>query len=262
MLTIPAMLWIAVPVLVLAHAALCDVRTREVPDAHWAVMGVAGIVLCAMSTWDGDAVAAVCRLAASAILLVSMLWEGVDGPRSAASVAVAAIVLLIPYATGHGGPEAAAGLSSLVMFLLFYGMYLTGLLRGGADAKCLMTVALVFPMYPETGALPLLWEIGYPESLVMNPSFSVMVLALLLSLLGCVRVAAINVRDGRVDGRMFTSYVTDENDVDGNFVWSVPDGDLPDDKARVTPMVPFVLPAAVSAAVVTVLGSPLALLLT
>lgn len=279
-----AILWIAVPVLVMASAAAADIRTREVPDAHWAVMGVAGSVICA-SACIGDAgpVPSVCHLAASLFLLVYMLSERLSG-WAAVPVLVPAVVLALVPAVSLDSEYSIASLASLVMFMLFAGMYRAGILRGGADAKCLMTVALVFPVAPEAEAFPLLWSAPYPESLVLNPSASVFIVALVLSLLSCLCVAARNLRDGRVCRRMLTSYETDLDDARAAFVWPVECADrgrrvpcgtcyekdavldglesIGESRVAVTPMLPFVLPVAVSLLVIAVLGSPLVPLLS
>lgn len=255
-----AIAWVAVAAVVLIHAALCDVRSREVPDIHWWVLGIAGPVLCAVSTWgDGEVPSSILRLVGSLTLGVCLMWGGADGRRAAVLVIPAVIVMVAP-AIGYGDPVAWSGVSSLMMFLLFYGMYLVGLLKGGADAKCLMVLALAFPVYPEVMGLPFLWDMPHPESLVVNPSFSVMVLALVVSLLWCLPVATRNIRSGDVDGRLLTSYRMDAGEAEKAFVWRIDDEPGPDGRVRVTPMVPFVLPLAVSSLIVAVLGTPLALL--
>lgn len=255
-----AIAWVAVAALVLVHAALCDVRSREVPDIHWWVLGIAGPVLCAVSSWgDGEELSVILRLVGSLILAVCLMWEGAEGWRAATLAIPAAIVTVAP-AIAYGDPVAWSGVSSLVMFLLFYGMYLVGLLKGGADAKCLMVLALAFPVYPEVLGAPLLWDIPHPESLVVNPSFSVMVLALVISLLGCLPVAARNIRSGDMDRRLLTSYRMDAEEAEKAFVWRLEDEADSEGKVRVTPMVPFVLPLAISFLIVAVLGTPLALL--
>lgn len=275
-------LWIAVPALVLLSAAASDVRTREVPDVHWAVMGIAGTVLCAMAcAGSAGAAPVLCHTAMSLLLLAYMLSERLSGLRALPVIVPAAVLAVIPAAVTDSG-FSYASLASFVMFLLFAGMYRAGLLRGGADAKCLMTVALAFPVIPEVGPVPVLWDVPYPESLVLNPSVSVLVVSLALSLLACVPVAVRNIRDGRVGIRMFSSYGMGVEEARGKFVWPVEresggrkvrcgtcydkeealDGlaRLGEERVDVTPMVPFVLPALAAFLVVTILGSPLAFL--
>lgn len=255
-----ALVWVAVAAVVLLHAAICDVRTREVPDWHWWALGILGPVLCAAASWDdGEFPSVVLRLVGSMVLAVCMLWGKADGLWAAVMAVPAAVLMIVP-AVVCGDAVSWSGVSSLAMFLVFYGMYLAGLLKGGADAKCLMALALAFPVYPEASWIPLVWDMPHHASLVVNPSFSVMVLALAISLLGCLPVACRNIRSGDVDRRLLTSYRTDEEEAENAFVWRLDDEPDFEGKVRVTPMVPFVLPLAVSFLIVAVLGTPLALL--
>ena len=274
-----AALWVAVPAVVLAHAAVCDMRTREVPDWHWAAIGLIGPVLCLLSVQG----LSVCVPLGSAMLTACMLSERLDGSRAVPVIAASLALMSVPVLTEDSGWTRYAGLSALAMYLLFYAMYVTGLLRGGADAKCLMSLALSFPVYPVTGCTPLLWHIDPPEALVLNPSLSVFTIGLALSLAGVLWVFAVNVRRGDIGPRMLTTYLMPVSDVWGSHVWPAErlcDGALVpchgfDDAegilrelesegvrdVRVTPMVPFILPLAVAFVVVAVLGSLLCALI-
>ena len=275
-----AALWVAVPVVVLAHAAACDLRIREVPDWHWAVIGVIGPVLCLLSVQG----LSVCVLLGSVMLAACMLSERLDGFRAVLVIAAAVVLMSVPALTEDSGWVRYAGLSALAMYLLFYAMYLTGLLRGGADAKCLMSLALAFPVYPVSDPLPLLWVVDQPESLVAPLSMSVMVVSLALSLSSVFYVLCVNLRQGYRGRRMLTAFPMDVGRARTAFVWPVErvaDGEKVTsrdydsrerildemeaagiERVMVTPMIPFVLPVAVSFAVVVVLGSPMAPLLS
>ena len=273
-------LWVAVPAVVLVHAAVCDMRTREVPDWHWAAIGLIGPILCLLSVQG----LSVCAPLGSAMLTVCMLSERLDGFRAVPVIAASAALMSVPVLTEDSGWARYAGLSALAMYLLFYAMYATGLLRGGADAKCLMSLALAFPVYPVSDPLPILWAVDQPESLVVNPSMSVTVVSLALSLSSVLYVLGVNIREGYRGRRMLTAFPIDVGRARAAFVWPVErmvDGvTVPcreyDSKERildelesagvarvmVTPMIPFVVPAAVSFAVVVLLGSPMAPLLS
>lgn len=280
---IPTLIWILLPAVVLAHAALSDIRSREVSDAHWALLGAAGAVCCAWVSAEGAGLPqTVCVMSGSLILLAYMLT---DFPRVAqcAMLLSAAVLYTFPVASDPGSGYAWAGAASAVMFFLFYGMYKVGLLQGGADTKCLMAVALAFQVYPMSEHLPVLWEVPYPASLIVNPSFSVMTVAMVLSLAGALYVLVRNLVDGDVGPRMLTTYRMQVAEARDAFVWpaermsdgvlvpcrgyseksEILDGleDAGVGEVRVTPMLPFVLPLAASFAVVTVFGSPLAALI-
>ena len=269
-------LWVAVPAVVLAHAAVCDLRTREVPDWHWAAIGVIGPVLCLLSVQG----LSVCVPLGSVMLTACMLSERLDGPRALTVIAAAAVLMPVPVLAEDTGWQRYAGVSALAMYLLFYAMYVTGLLRGGADAKCLMSLALAFPVYPVPDPLPLLWVVDQPGSLVANPSMSVMVVSLALSLSSVLYVLYVNLRQGHRGRRMLTAFPMDVGRARAAFVWpvervadgvTVPCRDYDSkekildelesagiERVMVTPMIPFVVPAAVSFVAIVVLGSPMA----
>ena len=273
-------LWMAVPAVVLAHAAVCDLRTREVPDWHWAAIGLIGPILCLLSVQG----LSVCVLLGSVMLTVCMLSERLDGFRAVPVIVASAVLMSVPVFTEDSGWTRYAGLSALAMYLLFYAMYVTGLLRGGADAKCLMSLALAFPVYPVSDPLPLLWVMGQPEFLVANLSMSVLVVSLALSLSSVFYVLCVNLRQGYRGRRMLTAFPMDVGRARAEFVWPVErmaDGEkvpcrdydsrekILDElesvgvaRVMVTPMIPFVVPATVSFAVVVLLGSPMAPLLS
>lgn len=282
---VPAVLWVAFAAIILLHAAACDLRSREVPDWHWAALGTVGPVLCLLSVHGAPGFpSASCIMLGSVMLTVCMLSESLHGPWAVLTIIAATAVMAIPLATGASGWSAYSGLSSAVMYLLFYAMYMTGLLHGGADAKCLMSLALAFPVYPVSDPLPLVWTMGFPESLVMNPSMSIMVLALLLSLSSSLYVLGVNLRGGYRGRRMLTAFPMDVGRARTSFVWPVErfvDGRIEPcrdydsreevldgliaagvERILVTPMIPFVVPVAASFAITIILGSPLAAVLS
>lgn len=273
-------LWIAVPVAAMVSASVFDVRTREAPDVCWATVCVAGPVLLAIQ--DPNAVSALYLLGVM-LLAAYMLSPRLVGVPGAAVTMASAVSFAVGFAVDPGGNLATAGLTVPVMFTVFLGMYRVGLIPGGADAKCLMSVAMAFPLYP-SGGLPLLWQPVYPDAFVMNPSVSVLVLALVMTLAWAVRALALNIRNRDLGRWMLTSYRLELDDVDGTFVRPVERmvdgrlmhkgtcgqdevGDVLDGlraagvgTVRVTPMVPFVLPMTVATVVVMVVGSPLSVI--
>lgn len=273
-----AVSWIMIPMLVAMHASLCDIRSREVSDIHWLVMGSVGIVLRSVVSAD-SAVTGATSVAGSLILLVCMLSERIVGWRAAVAAAVGVTISVVPAVADPGDVFATSVAVSAAMFLLLHGMYLVGLIPGGADAKFLMTVALVFPVYPVVGGIPMMWVPEPPISYLVNPAVSVLVLGLVLSILSCPAILIRNLRRGDTAGRVLTTYRMSVEEARGAFVWPVEeirDGALVPchsydrrekvldalseagvAEVRVTPMVPFILPLTVALMLVTVLGSPL-----
>ncbi len=281
--SVTVIIWVILSVIVLIHASLCDIRSREVPDWHWAVLGGSGAILCAVSSAGSQGTEVVAFVLAGAVML--LIYMLTDMPKSVQTMlVVASLAIYIAPCTLYPGDEyALGGMASMVAFFLVYGMYEVGLLRGGADAKCLMALALSFPVYPDTPWTPVLWHIGFPESLVFSVPVSVLVVGLALSLLSVFPLLAMNIRRGDAGRRMLTTYVMPVSEARASHVWPVEhlvDGRLVpcrpcEDRlealgqmegagikhVRVTPMIPFVLPLAVAFIIVVSLGSPLALLI-
>lgn len=268
--------WAAVPLIMLVLAAVSDVRTREAKDGCWYAIIAWGLALGTMVRWNGSDHAAL--LVSSLDLVLVAVWAlspritGLWGlPMAVAVLALSGISLHIDTETGLPGAMA------FVLVLLFYVMYQVNLIPGGADAKCLMALALAFPVYPDIFSV---WTAGIPASVILSPAFSILVIALVITVLGAIPVAYRNIRNGNVSRSMFLSYRAPIAEARTSFVWlleRVEDGSivrcrpLMDDKEKeldsleasgrkdvlVTPMVPFILPLAIASAIVLLLGSPL-----
>ncbi len=269
-------IWVAVPIVILAAAAVSDVRTREAGDGYWHGIIAWGLAVGTMARWDGaDHAALILSLADLALVAVWVLSPRITGiwglPMAVAVLALSGISMRIDAETG------LPGAMSFVLVLLFYAMYRAGLIPGGADAKCLMALALAFPVYPDVFGF---WTAGFPESVILSPTFSILAVALVITVLGTVPVAYRNIRDGNVSRTMLTSYRAAIPEARSSFVWlqeRAENGDavrcraLAEEKEKeldlleasgrkdvlVTPMVPFLLPLAIASAVVLLFGSPL-----
>ena len=198
-------LWVAVPAAALAYAAVCDVRSREVPDVCWAVVCIAGSSVYSVCSCDGWEMA-VPYLMGSALLTACMLSEHLTGPWALAAFASSAVLMAVPYLTGRSGYE---GVAVPVMFSVHYLLYRTGLLRGGADAKCLMSIAIAFPVQPSAGCIPLIWS---QASVFPGVSIQVLAIALAMTLpLGLVMFMGNLVRGYRGPGMWQTRRMTLES---------------------------------------------------
>ena len=226
---------------ILVSASVSDVRSREISDAHWVVLGTMGTV---MALLTGDIPGGMLCAAGYLMLMLSMFSGRVRG-RTSAAVAAAGLVLLLASSAAASSPYPAV---TAVMASLFLGMFLLGTMKGGADVKALVTLSFMFPAYPE---LPyVLWDPVYPAGLVFNPVFSAFFIAVILS---AVYAAAVDLR--RSGGTRISSYVTDREDAEKSFVWVLEEIDA--DHVRVSLMIPFLVPLTIGFLITMVLGSPL-----
>ena len=269
--------WISVPMIALSSAAIDDVRTREASDGYWMVVAVWGMAVCLLYDIGRGGIAAACfALLAKALLTVCFLSPKVTGWKVLIVMASAGVSVAMTYASDSevGMPVAA----SITIVILYYAMYAAGRSVGGADVKCLMSLAVCFPVYPNDA---LLWESpDAVSSLLLSPSFSIFALALLLSMSSALITAIRNIRRGRICPSMFGTLRMDVSEAYGSFVWPVEriEGGAKircpsciDDKVDVldelrkaghhtvlvTPMIPFLLPIAVAAGIILLFGNPI-----
>lgn len=256
--------------LVLISASVHDVRSRLVPDVHWKLVCLMAVA----AVFFDYRIECAAFLAAGYVLLSAYMFsERLVGVPGIAVVAAGCAVLAVPYLL-YSEPS---GLVTAVMFLFMLALYHTGLLRGGGDAKAMMSLSMLLPMYPEGCCI--LWEPVYPAAYAFNPVFSIMLLALLISLLYGIKIACKSREQG---GKGFSSYRMTLEEARGSFVWPLEDivdgkkvrikvGCVPKDaydrleaarvdEVLVTPMIPFVLPITIAYIIVLLLGSPLFLL--
>ncbi|HEX9710908.1 MAG TPA: hypothetical protein VGB42_13205 [Candidatus Thermoplasmatota archaeon] len=180
---------VAAAVGALAFASWTDLRSREVPDGLWYALAAAALALMALdfgARFGGDswvlviAVAAVFAVAVTGGEIITVIPgdkvpEGpidfteaqkrvwlLDMLISASMLAGAVGVFVVAPSLDLGtpgrplsGPEAQAYAACLMMgaALVFYMM---NALHGGADAKGLMVLALLFPVAPAIAGLPLI----------------------------------------------------------------------------------------------------------
>jgi len=197
----------------LAVAAAMDWRRRVVKDVVWIAMGAASLGLGQIDILQAGLPPYLHLMGlATGVLYFGVffgrpVWDE-DGfhvrpPRFALFVLAPVIVFLVWRRSADDpiGLDAFWKLLTMpAMIVVAHGMYEFGLLRGGADAKAVMALALLFPgIYPHVGPLPVLSlsPLVEPILAVLFPfAFVVLVNAALLFLVMPVVFLARNVAAG------------------------------------------------------------------
>ncbi len=209
-------------------AAVLDVRTREVPDSLWQVLGVAGAVgggvVLAPEGWVPLALWAV----VVGLALEHMFpwdaescgrWgEWADLIELAAYLGVTILVGVAVVRLGLGGGVPLVAVALLVTVIIARVLFEAGVLYGGADAKALIIAGVLVPLFP----VP--W-IGVPANAQLFPTYvpyavDLLMDAAVLSVAIPVFLALWNLRRGEFSVRSgFTSYTIPVDDLPRRYVW-------------------------------------------
>ncbi|MEC8869484.1 MAG: hypothetical protein VX511_02535 [Candidatus Thermoplasmatota archaeon] len=179
----------------LGYGAWSDWQTRRVPDRTWQLAGGAGLALLAVELWQTQASAGTWGLA---IALGALFWysqiddEAIHGRELTAwrAIQVAGVVGIAHFALFEGwgalltGGYAVELLAALALMVMMYGWYYFGPTIGGADVKALLTVAVLVPFAPDTGAtLQAFGDQGFPFPWVVFMNSLLLYLAIPIGLL-------------------------------------------------------------------------------
>ena len=273
-----------VVLIILASAAISDIRTREVHDGHWVLIGLVGIsVWIILSTYQGIGWEHVAIAAGSGIIMFDILWDS-DRSKVTSALIYGSIFLLflLPYMFSPFDGMIQAGVMILVFYVIYMLMYMAGILRGGADAKCMISLTIAFPFYPAFWNFPILAVPNGSISEVFVFSLTVLLYALFFSLSAIIYFVYRNVKDGNTGRRILSGYMMDIDDAEDSYVWPMDDvGEnglysisIPEytydvyerlrengeKKIWVTPMIPFIVPLSVAFLFTSLVGNVLFLI--
>jgi len=276
-----------ITMVILVSASIRDWKDREVPDVHWIVLGIIGLVMFVSYSvymtefrWEY-----VCLAAGTAMILLDIFLDREFNPL--VYYALMALLFIVPLYHNMSDDIFIAWASVPLCYLIYLGMYLFGIVRGGADAKCLITLSIMFPLYPSFFGLPL---IGLPDG-IFSPfsqifvcSISILFLAAILTIPIILYFAVRNARESGLSRRMFFGYRMDISKAEDSDVWPLEDiieGNLTPirapkeedmsniyarlreaghDDVLVTPMIPFIVLIMAATAVLNLAGNPLFLI--
>lgn len=269
-------------IVILISATVSDIRTREIDDRHWIILGIIGTAVQAIYACNSPTYM-IAGVIIDILLILYMFWNKTNGIYGAAVLVVAGIVALLPWLNDTSNLIACRNVVTVVMFLSLLSMYCLGLIRGGADVKALMCIAIAFPTYITSYGLPLLWDTAPPISFLFNPIIITLFIALIVSMLYSIYTIILNIKNGDWHRSMFSAYWMPIEDARKSFVWPVIDADgnkifrtesydesdkiynrlenAGYNRVLVTPMIPFMLPITIGFIFTIVLGNPISAIL-
>jgi preflagellin peptidase FlaK len=289
---------IAAVLIFFVFASISDWRTRKVDNTTWIILGAIAFGLFWLDLMD-DPLISQSLLLPTLFLFVDIFWDRKKEIRTLTGSVGAILNVLsfswiayVAYSVLSGTTEWNENISgpmiAFAMVVVFELFYMLDVIKGGADAKAVICLAVLFPLYPDVvNGLPLINPANAAVPDFFTFSLSVLFVGALISLVMPFYFLARNIGSGKkIGGRSFLGFTLPINKVEGQFVWLiewVEDGRLKfsarkmrdsaniredlealramgKEEVWVTYKIPFIIPLAVGVAVVLVLGNPLFLL--
>lgn len=277
---------------VLAYASFLDLRTRKVPNVYWIGLGVAGLGLILVQLYVDDMPIEYLLIFVPILAILADVYLGSEEETTRAKLTTfgkyaLALGSILALAYQYGGDEYFQHLLAIPIIILFVVvMYMLDIVRGGADAKALISLSILFPFYPAFGSLPFIHGETSAAETLLPFSFSILVnAAIIVALTPLVFLARNLSRKEFAFPLGLLGYKLDTAEIANKHVWlmeSIMDGKLvthvrprkqEDQKADiellassgykrvwVTPKIPFILPMLVSLILTTVVGNILLLI--
>lgn len=152
-----SLLRLAPAIIVLTYASVLDWRTRRVPNTYWIALSLVGLVLIPIQLRVDDADYKFLLIIVPILVILSdVYWSSEEEGSLAKYMPVAkyavAVVAIIALAYLWGTDEYFQHFIAVpIMMLLIVAMYMLDIIRGGADAKALLSLSILFPFYPVLG---------------------------------------------------------------------------------------------------------------
>ncbi len=283
---------LVIGIAILGYASVQDVRTRRVQNGPWIVLAVAALVLIPIQLIaDGKSLTYVLVIVPIIAILADVYWDGKEGstmtrygPAVKYSIGIIAIVAL-GYAWGSSSYFQHL-LAIPVMMLFVVAMYMSDIIRGGADAKALLSLAILFPVYPALGGFPLLHGDTGTAQLFFPFAFVILINAAIMTALMPIVFLSRNIASREMKfPQSLLGYRAEHSQLKGKHVWLMErmeggehviyarpkrDEDLDKEvdllvksgrtRLWITPKIPFIVPMLASLVFSAVIGNLIFLL--
>lgn len=278
---------------VLGYGARLDWKTRKVSNKYWMALSLGAVAFVAARVLLDDEPIEFLAILIPIAAILSDVYIDSDGEGAFARHAPAlkyGLAIATTAILGYLWSDSDYFVYLLtipIMMLAFVLMYMLDIIRGGADAKALIALAVTFPFYPHIGSLPIIQaadpigELVFPFAFIVLVNAAIVVVFVPIVFLfknlmaGDMRfpqaVLGHRVAVGEARGRFVWLM---ERIVDGKHVtYTKPkrDEDLDTEldllakagieKVWVTPKIPFIIPIFVSLILTAVVGNILLLLM-
>lgn len=226
---------IVLAIIFFAYASASDWRTRRVRNIVWIVLGACALILFLIDLeTHGGTLMLESELLPVAFIFFDIFWEREKGIKSrsgaiAAAMYVAAFIWMC-YVTYYllsnlgGWSQYFAGpIVAFAAILLFELFYMFDVIKGGADAKALICLAVLFPWYPDISAnIPLIVPAADMVRVFFPFALSVLFMGALAACSVPLYILAKNIRAKRKMGaRSLLGFQLPIDEVEKHFVWLI-----------------------------------------
>jgi len=269
---------VAIVLIVLVYASVSDLKVREVTDKCWWILGALGICCMIYSSFsEGIKLEYVMMIIGAALILLNILTDVFgDGVTEKIFHVLTALMFLIPLALSFDDMLVKQFFMIFAVFVIFLLMFFTGIIKGGADVKCLIVISMVFSSYPSFLSFPVISSPDIFHEIIFQFSLMTLLFAALFSLFTVFYIMSKNIGNS-TNMKRYTGFEMSIEEAKRSHVWPlqfVSDGkvmttwkaqdpavldDLSaagSEKVLVTPMVPFLVPITAAVIFLVLIGNP------
>jgi len=282
--TIIGMMAAVITIAILLSASVYDWKEREVSNLHWIVIGVSGLILFTVYSiletgFRGEYLLLV---TGTILILLDLFVEKEFNPLI--FYFLLAVLFIVALYGNLSDPVMVAWAAIPICYMLFMGMYIFDIIRGGADAKCLIVLSIMFPLYPMMFGMPLIEISDTLMSQIFVFSITTLFIAALMMIpmmlwffgrnavkgdfcrkavhgykmkLEKARTSKVWPIEDMKDGEKISITVPEDEEVDEIYSRLEEAGY---DEVWVTPMIPFLIPITAAVIFILIVGNPLFLI--